>query len=81
MSPGALDVMNIHDVYARICMPAPPSGRVACRSTGRHRLAYYYKRFSAIRIVYLRRNIVHNKVFGAQHHIWGGGGWRLARGI
>jgi hypothetical protein len=34
MSPGALDVMNIHDVYARICMPAPPSGRVACRSTG-----------------------------------------------
>jgi hypothetical protein len=33
MSPGALDVMNIYDVYARICMPAPPSGRVACRST------------------------------------------------
>jgi hypothetical protein len=34
MSPGALDVMNIHEVYAWICMPAPPSGRLACRSTG-----------------------------------------------
>jgi hypothetical protein len=34
MSPSALDVMNIHDVYARICMPATPSDRVACRSTG-----------------------------------------------
>jgi hypothetical protein len=31
MLPGALDVMNIHDVYDRICMPAPPSGCVACR--------------------------------------------------
>jgi hypothetical protein len=28
MSPGTLDVMNIHDVYARICMPVPPSYRV-----------------------------------------------------
>jgi hypothetical protein len=28
MSPGALYVMNIHDVYARIGMPAPPSGRL-----------------------------------------------------
>jgi hypothetical protein len=27
--------MNIHDVYARICMMAPPSGRVACKSTGK----------------------------------------------
>jgi hypothetical protein len=34
MLPGALDVMNIHDVYAQIGIPAPPSGRVACRSTG-----------------------------------------------
>jgi hypothetical protein len=66
MSPGALDVMNIHDVYAMIYMPAPPSGRAACRSTG-------WQRFSAIRNVYLRRNIGHNKVFGAQHHILGAG--------
>jgi hypothetical protein len=35
-------------------MPALLSGRVACRSTGWHRLAYYYKRFSAVRIVHLR---------------------------
>jgi hypothetical protein len=28
MSPDASDLMNIHDIFARLSMPAPPSGRV-----------------------------------------------------